>query len=271
MKLAFKHQLSHVSLNVITAVLAILIAATGIFIVSLTFDLNPFNERTSQFLLLAFFSLIGMASAGLMLNIAANLSIMADQRMKEVTETSSSTRLKYWFLGVGAAFLMGIGIILLAHEDSDAKVFELVKVQSEKVLAEQQSLVNEMANLVKSNDPGQLRKIPEILKFIESRRADLPSLILIYPGTFNNQRALYQLESHSLDANQGSFKASYYTCRENIDCDYLNEFFNGQKVEKRNHKSKTKNDFSVYYPFEIDGQKFILLFSRWQNYGKYGS
>ena len=53
------------------------------------------------------------------------------------------------------------------------------------------------------------------------------------------------------------------------DCDYLLEVFEKGKTDS--YFWTEKNNYKYYYPFEKNGKKMLLLFSKYQRYGKFGS
>jgi hypothetical protein len=63
----------------------------------------------------------------------------------------------------------------------------------------------------------------------------------------------------------------FYTCIPRTDCDYLKNFFSGRSVEFLRKNSMRDDRFYIYIPIITTESRFVLLFERWNSYGKIGS
>jgi hypothetical protein len=87
---------------------------------------------------------------------------------------------------------------------------------------------------------------------------------------FNGELTFLEINEYDIqrDFKKPFFNGSYYKCQIQ-DCDYLTNFFTGQKME--NHFWTEKNDYKLYFPFDSKGKRYLLLFTKYERQGKFGS
>jgi hypothetical protein len=233
-------------------------------------DINPFRERTTSALLSALFGSVGLCAALLFLNVAANLSLIADASVPAEARGAKSP-LKAWAAGVAAVIALLIAVIAVGQISSERRYLKVVRDQADEVLKQNEGLLQKIGEHLKSDTPKALMSIPEILKFFANQRRDLPRLTLIYPGSFEGRPTLHALDQNDSWNPALPFKKDYFQCTKELDCAYLTDFFSGKKAEILTHLTRRDDDFSIYLPFEQAGARFVLLFSKRQSYGKLGS
>lgn len=265
-----KLQLSRASLKVLALIFAMFVVFVSLMIFSLTFDMNPFNERTTTLFGMLFGGMIGLAVATLFLNIAANLSAIADAKMSQEKQLAGSSTLKIWGGVVAGCIVLGAVLIMVMARGSDQRTLKFVKTQAEEVLNDQKTLVAKIAGLLEIQDNKKLKQISPLISFLENQRQGLPTLTLIYADTYEGQTVYHRLGSY-VDDDKKEFSPSLYKCEKSLDCAYISRFFKGEKTEVLESFDRKSRESVIYFPQEIDNKKFILLFSDRQRYGKYGS
>lgn len=238
------------------------------YVVTNTFDLNVFTGRTSSFIFsfIGFSSVIVLCSA--ILNISLNISLIADSKTFEFKnkETSFVTK-EFLFYTLG---LVVVTISFLFMGDFLTRQNEKNKLVSEanNIIARYQTSIDKIP--IGLADTSKIGDIPEILKFLSNQKQEFPSVSLITSEKFNGQLTFLEINEYDnkKDLNKPFYNSSYYKCQIQ-DCDYLNNFFTGQT--KENHFWTEKNDYKLYFPFDNKGKKYILLFTKYERQGKFGS
>jgi hypothetical protein len=238
------------------------------FVVTNTFDLNVFTGRTSSFI----FSFIGFTSVlvlcSAILNISLNISLIADSKVSDIKagETSFLTN-KFLFYTLGLVISI---ISLLFLGDFLTRQNEKQKLVSEAndIITRYRTSIDKIPAALA--DTSKIGEIPEVLKFLSNQKQEFPSVSLITSAKFNGQLTFLEINEYDIqrDFKKPFFNGSYYKCQIQ-DCDYLNSFFTGQTME--NHFWTEKNDYKLYFPFVSNGTKYILLFTKFERQGKFGS
>ena len=238
------------------------------FVVTNTFDLNVFTGRTTSFI----FSFIGFTSVlvfcSAILNISLNISLIADSKVSDLkTGEKSFLTKEFLFYSLG---LVVIIISLLFLGDFLSRQNERQKLVSEAndIITRYRTSIDKIP--VALADSSKIGEIPEILKFLSNQKQEFPSVSLITSAKFNGELTFLEINEYDIqrDLKKPFFNGSYYKCQIQ-DCDYLNSFFTGQRME--NHFWTEKNDYKLYFPFNCKGKKYILLFTRYERQGKFGS
>ena len=238
------------------------------FVVTNTFDLNVFTGRTSSFI----FSFIGLTTVlvlcSAILNISLNISLIADSKVSDL-KARETTFLTKEFL----SYTMGLVVIIISMlfvGDYLTRQNEQQKLVSEAndIITRYQTSIDKIP--IALADTSKIGEIPEILKFLSNQKQEFPSVSLITSAQFNGQMTF--LEINEYDNQEGLskpfFNSSYYKCQIQ-DCDYLNNFFTGQTMES--HFRTEKNDYKLFFPFDSKGKKYLLLFTKYERHGKFGS
>lgn len=238
------------------------------YVVTNTFDLNVFTGRTSSFI----FSFIGFASVivlcSAILNISLNIGLIADSKTREIKDSKTSFVTKeFLFYTLGMVVLI---ISFLFLGDFLTRQNEKNKLVSEAndIITRYQTSIDKIP--VGLADTSKIGDVPEILKFLSNQKQVFPSVSLITSDKFNGQLTFLEINEYDnqKDLNKPFYNSSYYKCQIQ-DCDYLHNFFTGQTTE--NHFWTAKNDYKLYFPFDSNGKKYILLFTKYERQGKFGS
>lgn len=272
MKLETKAQIAKVSLLLLSMVASLFFLGLIILVLCTGLHINPFRETTTSFLLAVFCGLIGAAAVLVLLNVATNISLIADAKIAELGVAPSRPRLRTLSIGFVA---VAIGLVCLIYAGtylSKEKYLSVVRTQADDVLKENKKLLEEISALLVSGRTEDYRRICDISTFLKHQRSGLPELTVIYSGKFADKRALFELQDHypgNLENN--TYTPSYFACTANLDCDYLKQFFSGEKVDILQKYTMRDDKFYIYIPFSGNKARFVLLFHRSNPYGKFGS
>jgi hypothetical protein len=275
MNLKLAQSISRLSLMIIFGVVLLLALAIGIGTLGLGLNLNPFTSRVSGLLGALFMGLIGIACVSLLLNIATNLSIIAD-RDSGIFKNASGKQVELGrilkiftsILVVASAFMIG-GTLY-----SRQKYKSFISKQAQEIIQTNQDLMKKIGVSLSTRRPEDFDSIADTLKYLTRQRRDFPGVLLIYGAKFQDKSALYQIGpwSGSVTVNNvKKFDGDYYTCAKETDCEYLNKFFAGEIQENLDVVKSRSDEYFIYRPIVEGESRFVLLFSKVENYGKFGS
>jgi len=272
MKLETKALLSKVTLSLLSLVASLFFVGLIVLVSCAGLHINPFRETTTSFLFAVFGGLIGAAAVLVLLNVATNISLIADVKVAELRVSPSRPRLRIWYIGFAALVIGLVCLIYASTYLSKEKYLSVVRMQADEVLNENKSLLGEISASLASGRPEDYKRITEISSFLKHQRRGLPELTVIYSGKFADKQALFELNDRfpgNLEKN--TYSPSYYACTQNLDCVYLKQFFSGEKVDALQKYTMRDDKFYIYIPCNGNESRFILLFHRSNPYGKIGS
>lgn len=278
MRLTTKAQLSRATLMLLCLVAFAFILGVAVLTLCAGLNINPFRESTTSILFAGFFGLIGASLGLFLLNVAINISLIADAKIAELPSSISQASLPRKWIVYLAGTAIGITAILIGSSYySKTQYMELVRVQAEEILQDNNALLEKIAaKLQAGSEKKHYAEIYETIRFLQNQRDSLPNITLIYTGTFSGKPAYYQLAgsrgfSDSEAKQDENYIHQYYSCDQEKDCDYIKNFFAGGKAEPLQHFSFRSDEFAIYLPYIINEKRFILSFARWNRYGKFGS
>jgi hypothetical protein len=272
MQLETKAQISKATLSLLVVVTWLFLSGLVVLVLCVGFQVNPFQERTTGFLIAAFTGLIGVAAILVLLNVATNISLIADAKLSELKIETRPGALQKWLLAFLAFTVVAAGLIVGGTYLSKEKYLNVVERQANEVLKENGNLLEEIGRLLVSNKTEDYQRIHEILTFLRGQRQDFPQVTLIYSGQFGDKGALFVIGPYDYQEwNSRGYVARYYGCKQSVDCDYLKKFFAGQKTTVLQKYTMRDDQFYIYIPYSGKGARFVLLFERVNNYGKIGS
>ena len=238
------------------------------FIFTTTFDLNVFDNETSEFI----FSFIGFSAVfvicSAILNISLNIGIIADSRIHEIAENQSTILGKKFFLIIGF-FIFSIISFLFIGDFLTRKYYkdELVKEANDIMTRYSESINKISVGLV---DTSKVNEIPEILNFLSNQKEKFPSVRLITSDKYDGQLTFLEINSwkNNDELKTPYYGNSFYKC-EIEDCEYLEKVFSTNTTEPLIWTKE--NDYKLYFPFLKQKKKFVLVFTKYQRNGKIGS
>jgi hypothetical protein len=263
-------EIAHLTLNSLMIVAAMFALGVVVLVLCTGLRINPFREKTTSFLLAVFGGLIGLASILVLLNVATNISIIADARTAGANAIPQANVLLKWFPVFFGTALALVGILFAGTNLSRKKYLQIVRAQADDVLKQNEELIKEISRLLASGESNDYKRVGEIRAFLANQRKDLPVLTIIYCGEFADRSAFYKIDGFFPEVPDKVYKPEYFACTQNLDCDYLNMFFSGTKVDVL-QKSTDTNSFFIYIPVASEESRYVLLFERRNHYGKFGS
>ena len=272
MNLETKAQISRSTLTLLMAVISLFLLGGLVCVLCAGFNINPFKETTTSFLIAAFVGVIGIVMVLVLLNVATGISLIAEARIAELKIEPRAGLLQKWAIAFFATAIILVGIIFGGTYVSKDRYLAVVQANADEVLKENESLLAEMSRLLASGKPADFKRIYEIRDFLVNRRSGLPQLTMVYSGKFTDKLALYEVGSYfSGDVEKNTYTPRYFSCTRNLDCDYLNRFFTGEKVEVLRKYTIRDSQFLIYIPYTGKEARFILMFDSRNSYGKIGS
>jgi hypothetical protein len=272
MELSTKAQVARMTLTVLTVVVSLFFLGLLVVVLCAGLQINPFKETTTSFLVAIFCGLIGAAAILVLLNIATNISLIADAKISELKIEPRPGLLKKWMIRFAAVVIILVAVVFGGTYLSKERYLGIVRSQADEVIKENKSLLEEVSRLLAAGKPEDYKRIFDIHNFLEHQRSGLPQLTLIYSGTFAGKPALYQIGSYfSGDLDKNTYSHIYFRCTRDLDCDYLTRFFTGNEVGVLQKYTIRDDQFYIYIPVNGKEARFILLFQRTNSYGKLGS
>jgi hypothetical protein len=267
-----KFDISRVTFSLLVVVSSLFLLGVLVVVLCGGLGINPFKETTSSFLIAAFLGLIGAAGVLVLLNVATNVSLIADVRIGDAQSSPRSNAVKRWLTGCGIAAVILVVLIAVGTYLSKKQALRAVRTQADDVLSENKDLLAEISQRLASGRKADYSRINEIRMFLQSRRSEMPELTVIYSGRFAGKLAFYKVNEYfSADKDDEEYHPIYFSCTKNIDCDYLTRFFSGEKTEALQKYTFRDDQFYIYMPYVGEEASYILRFSRQQSYGKLGS
>jgi hypothetical protein len=272
MELDTKAQVAKATLNLLTIVVGLFLLGVLVLVLCAGLGINPFKETTTSFLIAAFIGLIGVAIVLVLLNVATNISLIADARIADLGVTPRRELQRKWAAAFFIAVLVIVGIVVGGTYLSKERYLGVVHAQADEVLKQNEGLLDEVSRLLASGKFEDYKRIFEIRSFLENQRSGLPQLTLIYSGTFTGKPAFYGINGYfNADHEKRIYTPQYFACTANRDCDYLTKFFAGEKADILQKYTFRSDQFYIYIPYTGKDTRFVLLFERSNSYGKLGS
>ena len=272
MKLETKVQVAKTSLSVLIYIVVLFLLGVVVLVVCAGLQINPFRETTTSFLLALFTGLIGVAAILVLLNVATNISLIADARIAQLQVEPRPGILKKWVVMFVCAAAALVGLVFIGTYLSKERYLQVVGQQVNEVVKDNRPSFEEIGHLLVAGKPEDFKRIGEIHNYLVTRKPDLSQLTIIYSGKIGDKLVFYR-EAGDYYYNPESRKdpRTYYTCTPKIDCDYLNKFFAGASVDILRKYTMRNDRFYFYVPVSTSDSRFVLLFERWNSYGKIGS
>jgi hypothetical protein len=272
MQLDTKAQIAKTTLSLLTVVVSLFFLGVIVFVLCAGLQINPFRETTTSFLIAAFVGLIGVAAVLVLLNVATNISLIADSKIADLKIEPRRGVLRKWLVAFFAVALALAGLVFAGTYVSKERYLGVVRAQADEVLRTNNGLLDEVSRLLASGKPADYKRIGDIRTFLENQRSGLPNLTVIYSGKFADKLTFYRINEYfPSDQEARTYTPSYFTCTQNLDCGYLTRFFSGEKVDVLQKYTVRDDQFYIYIPFVGNEARFIVLFDRRNSYGKMGS
>ena len=271
MELATRAQLARLTLSLLTIVVSLFFLGLFVIVLCAGLGINPFKETTTSFLITAFMGLIGVAAVLVLLNVATNLSLIADASMSKLAPVAGHSPVKKWAAALCLVAVLMTGLVFGGTYLSKQRFLNVVHSQADEVLKQNNALLEEISARLASGTSEDFKRITEIETFLQSQRSGLPQLTVIYSGEFAKKRVFYQVGQYFGGDWKNEYHPPYFACTANRDCDYLAKFFSGEKSETLEKYTIREDEFYIYVPYAGKQARFVMLFERRNSYGKIGS
>jgi hypothetical protein len=272
MNLETKAQIGRWSLTLLILVIGLVCLGVLVVILCAGLDINPFRETTSAILGATFVGLIGIVAALFLLNVATDISMIAEASIAGLKIEPRAGALKKWVWGFGAAALALVLLVLAGTYFSRYRYLDVVQEQANEVLKENDNLLAEISQRLAAGQTADFKRIMEIRNFLLHQRTGLPNMTIIFSGKFGDKLALYEIgNAYWVDPEMKNYQPPYFECRRNFDCDYLKAFFAGEKVDVLKKFTIRGSQFNIYVPYTGKETRFVLMFDSQNSYGKIGS
>lgn len=272
MRLETKVQIARATLSLLTLLAAMTLLGVLVLVLCVGLQINPFRETTTSFLGATFMGVIGVSAILVLVNVATNVSLIADAKIADLKVESRTGTLKKWGVAFVAAAILLAGVVFGGTYFSKKKYLAVVHAQAEEVLKANSGLLDEVSQHLASGKSEDYRRILDIREFLANQRTDLPQLSIIYSGTFEGRMTFHQINGYiPYDQRTDVYTPAYFVCTKNLDCEYLTKFFSGQKADILEKYTVRDDLFYIYIPIEGKESRFVLLFDRRNSYGKIGS
>lgn len=267
MKIQAKRNLANLSIYIMMITIGIIIIWFVGFIVSMTFDLSVFTERTSTFfytLLAASFVIVGCSA---FLNISLNISVIADSRSGTEVEPHKIRYRKIWSV-TGIAVVAVVALLFIGDFLSRQEGKRELLTEANGVVTRYSNTIDKIPGMLK--DSSQIDKIPSILKILSSQKETFNAVSIITSDFLDGQRIFLEINGYD------EFKSLHHKYYDNSffkgdekDCAYLERVFSGKTDEP--YIWTEKGDYWLFIPVTKAGQTFILYFTKVKRYGQIGS
>lgn len=271
MRIATKAQIAKATLILLTATTWLFLLGVLVLVLCVGFGINPFRRTTTDVLFAAFSGLIGIAAILVLLNVATNISLIADAKLAGADIDEKSGGLRRWAVAFAIAALAVVALVFGGTYASKERYIRVVRAQADEVLGNNQALLEEISQRLASGKLQDVKRVNEIRTFLERQRSGLPDMTILYSGKFADKVALYQVDEYIHTKDEEKFEPSYYACDENVDCTYLHRFFSGEDVAPLQNYEVRGDEFYIYVPVKTNSSRIVLLFERRNAYGKIGS
>jgi len=267
-----KVQIARTTLSLLTLVASLFLLGVLVLVLCVGLEINPFKETTTSFLIATFVGLIGVAAVLVLLNIAVNMSLLADARIAELKIEPRRGMLRRWVIAFFVIAAASVALVFAGTYFSKERYLAVVHAQADEVLNANKSLLDEVSRLLSSGQYDDYERISGIRDFLANQRSGLPQLTVIYSSKFADKLAFYKISDYfPRDPQNKIYTPTYFQCSQNLDCDYLKRFFSGAKVSALEKYTVRDDQFYIYVPVIGEKARFVLLFSRTNTYGKLGS
>ncbi len=270
MKLKTKTRLANISIWVIVITIIIIALFFFGFLISNTFDLKVFANRTSDFMWTLFGASMVIVICGAFLNISLNIGIIADSRQSQIVDnqTEKSNFNKKFLIGLILILVTIGGFLFLGDFLTRQNEKNKLIIECDEILTRYDKSVDDITKAL--SDTFKIGEIPDILNFLGNQKQEFPSIILIAGDYYKEQLTYLQITPYTneKDLKKELFNFSFYACNKN-DCEYLKRVFEDGKSDY--YFWSEKSNYKLYYPIIKGDKRYVLLFSKFDRYGKVGS
>ncbi|HTY62918.1 MAG TPA: hypothetical protein VMG30_11765 [Acidobacteriota bacterium] len=142
MELETKAHIAKATLIGLTALVYLFLLGVLVFVLCVELQINPIKETTTSFLVAAFVGVIGIAAVLVLLNVATNISLIADAKIAELQVVPRRRLLRRWLVAFLAPAIVLVALILGGTYISKERFLAVVRHQADEVLTENKDLLD---------------------------------------------------------------------------------------------------------------------------------
>lgn len=263
-----KVKIQNITNSVMTFIIALIVLWFIAFAISMTFDLNVFQKRTSEFLMIFIVAAFVIVLCSAVLSVSLNISLIADARHQQPgTEKRKNLNRKYlaYFISVVAAMIL---ILFAGDALSRKRQKDNLFKTSEDIVAQYSKSIYSILETV--NDTSRYDQISEQIDIISNSREEFPSVKILSYQFYNGQLVFteYGSDLSSRNRHKSIIKAPIYMSNSE-DTEYLKDVFLNNNTEKLFYYHD--DNYYLYYPIIKKSNKIVIRFSKFTRYGSYGS
>lgn len=259
------------TLNGLMLIVSFLVAAIAVLIVSSALQFVPFKENTAAALLAIFMGGIGISAVLLVLNIAANLSLIAGVKLEEHRMANPysghTSQMKRWIVLCSGLVAIGLVVTIGGTVYSKYRFQTLFLQQSQAIQQDNQTVFANIARRIGNGRDANRQDLATAMKVLESQQKNINNVAVIWASTIMEKRVLQKQDDYFYKDRGEEF----YVCDSPELCEWMNGFFEGKDQKTFRSSAFIDGAYDVYIPVVEGGKRFVLLLSSRQNYGKLGS
>ncbi len=259
------------TLSGLMLVVSFLVAAIAVLIVSSALQFVPFKENTAAALLAIFMGGIGISVVLLVLNIAANLSLIAGVKLEEHRAANPYSghisQMKRWVVFCSGLVVAGLIITIGGTVYSKYRYQKLFTEQAQAIEKDNQAVFANIARRIGNGRDVNRQDLATAMKVLESQQKSINSVTVIWSSMIMEKRVLQKQDDYFYKDRSEDF----FVCDSAELCAWTNDFFEGKDHKAIRDFSFIDGIYNVYLPVVEGGKRFILLLNSRQNYGKIGS
>src|SRR5215471_18998761 len=128
-----KAQIAKLTLTLLTVVVFVLVLGVLVLVLCAGLQVNPFRETTTTFLVASFIGLIGVAAVLVLLNVATNISLIADAKISELKIEPRPGMLRLWISVFAAFAVVLVGLVAGGAYFSKERYLKVVRSQADDI------------------------------------------------------------------------------------------------------------------------------------------
>lgn len=260
------------------------------FIISVTFNLNIFQSRTTEFAFALIGAAFGIVASASFLNISLDISIISDIKLAEfiqhnVTGDTIDERLLVelpqhavidssikrhrkvlpWLITFGAIAFVAV-FLLVGDKYSEMSQRRNMGKEGVDLLVRFDSSINKIGNAIGNKE---FEGIPKIIDILSNQKKEFSRISIVYLDKFDGQNIYVNVTTHldSADIKKDFLNNSFYQPSEE-EAEFFSDFFEKNKADR--YFWNEGDHYRLYMPVIVDSTKFIVIGSN-QTYGRVGS
>lgn len=262
------------TLNGLLLIVSFLVAAIVVLVVSTGLQFVPFREDTAMALLAAFMGGIGLSVILLVLNIAANLSMIAAVKLEQHQHTAPylamHSKIGRWFAFAGILVTLGLAVTIGGTVYSKYKFRDIFTAQSHNLIVENEALLKNIGKKLGHIGTAERRDVANAAKVLESKEKNITEVQVIWAQEVMGQKS-YSIQGDYFYSSEGNDHPDWFKCETPELCTWFQSFFSGKDVRPYFEFAFMGDEYNAYMPVISDGARYVLWLSKKQSYGKIGS